>query len=72
LNLLVAPNLGEPGFIGPFQILVPTPFGPIPVTICAATCPVPVQPEATLNGSVTITITVGSTTVSRTVPVTLP
>lgn len=61
----VEPNAGELSSIGP----ITTTVGPIPVTLCPSTCPVPVPPGADLVGSVTVTVTVGTTTYTQTVPV---
>lgn len=72
LDVLLNPHLGELGSIGPVVVIVPTPFGPFPVTVCGNPCPVPVLPDGSIDGSVTVTVTAGSTTVSRTVPVQYP
>lgn len=56
------------GTVGPVTVLVPTPFGPFPVTICQDGCLMVRQPE--VDGAVTVTVSAGPQTVSHTV--TLP
>lgn len=65
LSGLITPNVGQFSSIGPFNEQV----GPVPVTLCPSTCPVPVPPGTTLDGSITVTVTVGSQVFSETVPV---
>jgi hypothetical protein len=62
---LVTPNAGQFSSIGPFNEQV----GPVPVTLCPSTCPVPVPPGATLDGSITVTVLVGAEVHSVTIPV---
>lgn len=57
----------EFGGIGPVTVEVPTPFGPLPITICEDGCSVIPQPD--VHGAVTVTVSVGTTSVSRTVAV---
>ena len=61
----IEPNAGEFTSIGPLTLQV----GPVPVTLCPSSCPVPVPPEGRLAGSVTITVVTGSQTLTQTVPV---
>lgn len=53
------------GPIAPISLEIPTPFGPLPVTVCESTC---VAPQAGVRGTVTVEVVVGSTTVSHTIP----
>lgn len=70
LDALLSPShAGQLTIIGPLTVDVPTPFGSIPITVCASTCPFVTLPDVAIDGSVTVTVTVGSTTLSRTVPV---
>lgn len=62
---VVDTNAGETTPVGPITVNV----GPIPVTVCAQTCPLPIAPEANGQGSATVTVTVGSETYTRTIPV---
>lgn len=51
--------------VGPITVNV----GPVPVTVCAQTCPLPIPPQASGQGSLTVTVTVGSQTYTQTIPV---
>ena len=64
-NGLVEPNVGEFVFVGPYSVMV----GPVPVTVCATPCPVPVAPDVDLVGTITVSATVGGTTYTQSVPV---
>lgn len=65
----VLPKLGMLTSTGAITQEIPTPFGPIPVTVCADSCPVPEKPGAWLNSGVTVTIVIGSQTYTKTVPI---
>ncbi|HVL88114.1 MAG TPA: hypothetical protein VM681_08960 [Candidatus Thermoplasmatota archaeon] len=67
--LEVDPHLGETSAVGPVTVEIPTPFGPFPVTVCASTCPAPVPPSASAQGSVTVLVAVGDEEKSVTVGV---
>lgn len=47
-------SFGDPAYVGtagPIQQEVPTPFGPLPLTLCPQTCPKPEYAESTIVGS---------------------
>jgi hypothetical protein len=59
---------GSTGFLPPTTIPLPLVGG---VTVCQAnSCPVPMTPSGHGSGTLTLDVTVGSTTVERSVPVT--
>jgi len=64
LDVFADPHAGELTTIGPFHFDV----GPIPVDVCASTCPFPVPPEGETLGSVTVTVTIDGDEYSETVP----
>lgn len=65
----ITPHAGELGTLGPVTLEVPTPFGALPVTVCAIPCPAAIPPNASLDGSATVSVAAGSTGISQTVPV---
>lgn len=69
----VDPALGTLVSIPRTSLYLPNPLGPpIPVEVCPETCVVPgVSLAENMETSVTITVTAGATTVSRTVPIAL-
>lgn len=72
LDPLVTTHVGETQPIGPVTVLAPTPFGAVPVTVCQATCPIPVVPEASFqDAKVRVRLTIGDTAVDETVPIDL-
>lgn len=70
LDGTVDSNAGELTSIGPLVVPVTLPVvGEVPVILCPSTCPAPILPAGSLQGSVTVVVNVGSATHSATVPV---
>lgn len=44
---------------GPIDTEIPTPFGPIPVTVCGSTCPSPTPPDLHFHSVVTAWVQIG-------------
>lgn len=66
------PNIGALSAFGPITVEVPTPIGPLPVTVCGSTCPVLLSPDAAMHFGVTVTLQIGSETFTQRVPITYP
>lgn len=71
-NLVLAPQIGETDSVGPFNLTVTVPvIGEVPIVVCASECPVPATPGFSVEGELTVTVTVGEDSHTTSVPVDL-